>query len=302
MNRVVKKVLFVFSSFLTDLLNRRPYFDKEASRRGNAEDELLHLDLVITECCSLNCRDCSNLMQYYDHPCNLSSDEVINDLRRITGSLKIGELNILGGEPFVNQKVLSAVLAFLTEEKADRVDSINIITNGTIVPGEECINAMKNNPKTHVTLSNYGTLSSHQGELIEVLSCNGIGYSLIDEAFYWLDFGRPVEYAESLEFKKRQYRNCYNRKHCNTLYRGGFYVCPRQAHAIRLGLIPDNKDEYVNLYNPAYRDRDDLRRAVIDVVRSKQYITACNYCINGKYIHVPRGVQEKRLHSSDTDV
>ena len=148
MNRVVKKVLFVFSSFLTDLLNRRPYFDKEASRRGNAEDELLHLDLVITECCSLNCRDCSNLMQYYDHPCNLSSDEVINDLRKITGSLKIGELNILGGEPFVNQKVLSAVLAFLTEEKADRVDSINIITNGTIVPGEECINAMKNNPKT----------------------------------------------------------------------------------------------------------------------------------------------------------
>lgn len=288
---ILKKLLFIRYSHIGDILYRRPFFDFEYGKRMRSKDEVLHLDLVITECCSLKCRDCSNLMQYYKHPEQINSDEVINDLRKLLACVRVGELKILGGEPFVNQKVLTNVLRFLHGDLEDRVGIINIITNGTIVPGADCINAMKENAKTLVTLSNYGKLSSRQDELIAVCNENNIKYIILDEDYYWLDFGRPVEYQESEEFIKRQYKYCYNRKNCNTLYRGGLYICPRQTHGMRLRMIPDDKDGYVDLYDQKYGSNDELRQAIMELVKRRHYISACRYCISGKYIHVPRGVQ-----------
>ena len=289
-----KKILFSLSSGLTDALYRRPFFDSEAKKRRSLKDEILHLDLVITECCSLKCRDCSNMMQYYQKPENIPSEAVINDLGRLLDLVRVTELKIIGGEPFVNQKTLSDVIRFLSGKYGEKVDCINIITNGTIVPGDDCLAALSDNPKVMVTLSNYGKLSSHQDELIAVLKGRNIRYSMIDESFYWLDFGQPQEYKESEEFVRRQYKNCYNRKYCNTLFRGRLYVCPRQAHGIHLGLLPDDKDGYVDLNSSAYDSDDELKKAVLGIVKREQYISACRYCINGKYIHVPRGVQKSR--------
>lgn len=288
----IKRLVFNVSAGLADLLYRRPYSDPEAGLRKKLDDEILHLDLVITECCSLKCRDCSNLMQYYQCPEQLSSEDVIRDLSRLFEAFRVRELKILGGEPFVNQKVLIEVLDYLSGEPGDKVDVINIITNGTIVPREECLDAIKANPKTVVTFSNYGKASSSQDEFITVCKEKGIRHTVIDGSFYWLDFGRPVEYSESEEFVKRQYKHCYNRKNCNTLFRGGFYSCPRQAHGIRLGLIPDDGNGYVDLNDPRLKSPDDLKKAVLGVVRRKEPIGACRYCLNGKYIHVPRGVQK----------
>lgn len=294
MKKSIKKCLFKISSGYTDLLYRRPYLDKEAKLRRSLEGELLHLDLVITECCSLKCRDCSNLMQYYQKPENLTSDEVINELKKLFSCLRVRELKVLGGEPFVNQKVLSDVLRFLTGDYSGYVDSINIITNGTILPSEDCLEAMISNPKAKVSFSNYGELSNRQDEFVELCKKNNIDYLVTDDSFYWLDFGRPIEYNESEDFVRRQYKYCYNRKNCNTLYRGRIYACPRQAHGIRLGLIPDSKDEFVDLFDPGYTDKDDLRRAIIGLVRRKEPVSACRYCLNCKYIHIKRGIQEKR--------
>ena len=286
-----KKVIFNMSAGLSDILYRRPYFDPESKARVRSEDKLLHLDLVITEYCTRKCRDCSNLMQYYECPEHLTSEDVIRDLGRLLECYSIGELKILGGEPFVNQSVLIDVLHYLSGEAGGRVDRINIITNGTMIPGDECIKALKADSKIELTFSNYGTVSSRQDEFVGLCKENGIRHTVIDGSFYWLDFGRPVKYLESWDFLERQYKHCYNRKSCNTLYRGGFYACPRQAHGIHLGLLPDAKNEYVDLYDPAYTDKEGLRRAVLGVVRRKEHITACRFCIIGKHIHVPRGVQ-----------
>ena len=290
--KVIKKLLFSISSGIADILYKRPYFDHESRKRQSTEDEILHLDLVITECCSLKCRDCSNLMQYYKTPGNISSEDVINDLKRLFSCTRVGELKILGGEPFVNQKTLNDVLRFLSDEAENKVDTINIITNGTIIPSDDCINAIVNNPKATVVFSNYGELSSKQDEFIEICRNKGIRFSVTDDSFSWLDFGRPVEYDETEEFIRRQYRNCYNRKNCNTLYRGGIYVCPRQAHGIRLKLIPDDKKEYVDIYDPHYEKPDELRRALFKLIKRKEPIGACRFCIKGKYIRIKRGVQD----------
>lgn len=288
----IKRLVFNLSYGLADILYRRPYRDPEGKTRLKTEDSLLHLDLVITECCTRKCRDCSNLMQYYQCPEHLSSDDVIRDLDKLLDCLRVDELKILGGEPFANQTVLSDVLRYLSGKAGERVGKINIITNGTVIPSDDCMEAMKTNFKALVTFSNYGDVSSRQDEFIALCKENGINYILLDSSFYWLDFGRPVEYEESEDFVKRQYKYCFNRKNCNTLYRGGFYVCARQAHGIHLGLLPDVKSDYVDLKDPKYSDSDALRRDILGIVRRKQPVSACRYCINGKYIHVPKAVQK----------
>ena len=80
------------------------------ARRKKYPDTLVYLDVVITECCTLKCRNCSNLMQYYKTPANLDADEVISSLSRILKAVRVERLKILGGEPFVCQKILMSTL------------------------------------------------------------------------------------------------------------------------------------------------------------------------------------------------
>ena len=51
--KAIKNILVRFSFGMTDVLYRRPYIDREDRKRLHLKDELLSLDLVITECCSL---------------------------------------------------------------------------------------------------------------------------------------------------------------------------------------------------------------------------------------------------------
>ena len=44
------------------------------ARHKKYPNTLVYLDIVITECCTLRCRNCSNLMQYYHDPENLAVD------------------------------------------------------------------------------------------------------------------------------------------------------------------------------------------------------------------------------------
>ena len=288
----LKRILLRINSDLTDLLYRRPYRDAEAGERKRSKDKLLHLDLVITECCTRKCRDCSNLMQYYKSPENIPDITVINDLSRVLDCVRVGELKVLGGEPFVNQQLIIKLMQFLSADYADKVDRINIITNGTVIPYDDCIEAIKANSKAEVTFSNYGLVSCHQDEFVDLLKNNGIPYTIVNGTYTWFDFGRPDKYYESEEFVQRQYKHCYNRKNCNTLYRGGFYVCPRQAHGIHLELLPNSEDEYVDINDVHITTNDELRERIMKLIRRNQHISACHYCIYGKYIHVPRGVQQ----------
>ncbi len=263
------------------------------ARRRKYPDTIVRLDVVITECCSLRCRHCSNLMQYYRTPENLDADEVISDLRKLFKSMRVSRLKILGGEPFVSQKILIKTLEYLSREAQDCFDFIEIITNGTIIPSYECIQAMKNTPKVKIVFSNYGELSSKLNEFTEICKREGICFEIVDDEFWW-NFG-DVKLRDEKESKtQHRYDGCYSRRLCTTLYRGSLYLCPRQAHAIHLGLIPDDGSEDVDLRKPEYNDPAVMRDAIYGLIDRKKHITACKYCGCDANIKVARAVQIER--------
>ena len=263
------------------------------ARRRKYPDSIVHLDVVLTECCSLRCRDCSNLMQYYHNPANLDVNEIIRSLQILLAAVRVNQLKILGGEPFVCQKQLIRLLEYLREEADQRIGEIEIITNGTIVPSDECIMALKENPKLKVVFSNYGELSNKLSEFADICKREHIRYEVIEDKFWW-DFGKPVLRDEKEGKTQHRYDGCYSRRLCTTLYRGRLYVCPRQAHALNLGFIPDCDDETVNIMNPEFAESEALYDAVYSIVDRKKYITACKYCGSDSVIKVERAIQSER--------
>ena len=263
------------------------------ARRRKYPDTIVHLDVVITECCTLRCRDCSNLMQYYKKPANLDEEEVITCLRRLLRSVKVSQLKILGGEPFVCQKKLVRLLEYLREEASDRIGRIDIITNGTIVPSDECLQALKADPKVTVVFSNYGELSSKLEEFSSAAERRGIRYDIVEDEFWW-DFGDLDPREEPGRRTQHRYDGCYSRRLCTTLYRGKLYVCPRQAHAVNLGIIPEDITETVAIMAPEYNDPAVLHDAVYRLIDRKERISACARCGCDKNIKVPRAVQAER--------
>ena len=62
------------------------------------------LDIMITTKCSLKCRNCSNLMQYYVDPANTDYEKIISSLKTINENVdSISEYRIIGGEPLMNK-------------------------------------------------------------------------------------------------------------------------------------------------------------------------------------------------------
>ena len=263
-----------------------------AVRRKKYPDTIVHLDVVLTECCTLKCRNCSNLMQYYQHPENLDAEEVIAGLKRIFASMRVSQLKLLGGEPFVCQKELIRVLEYL-KEASDRFDEVDIITNGTLIPSEECINAMKNTPKLKVIFSNYGELSKKLAEFSDRCGREGIAFNIVEDEFWW-DFGGMKMRQEKESKTQHRFDGCYSRRLCTTLYRGKLYVCPRQAHAIRLGLVHEESAETVDVMKSDYQDPKELRDAVYALIDRKNRISSCKYCGCDDWIKVPRAEQTER--------
>jgi len=262
-------------------------------RRRKFKDSLISLDVVITECCTLRCRNCANLMQYYHNPENTDADETIASLKKLLLPFRVRQLNVLGGEPFVCQKNVIRVLEFLKEEAGDRYDEAVIITNGTIIPSEECLRVMKETPRLKVLFSNYGNLSSKLEEFSQICKREGIVCDVVDTEVWW-DFGDLKPRVEKEGKTQRRYDACFSRRHCTTLFRGRLYVCPRQAHAIRLGVIPEDGSELVRFSDPEYEDPKALHDAVYRLIDRKKRISVCSRCGCDGDVSIPRAIQAER--------
>ena len=211
--------------------------------------------------------------------------------------MKVNRLKILGGEPFVCQSTLIKVLEYLKNHQ-DAFTEAQIITNGTIMPSEDCLKAIKDTPKLKIVFSNYGELSSRLNEFSKLCEAEGVAYDIVGDDTWW-DFG-GMKFRDEKESKtQHRFDGCYSRRQCTSLYRGKLYVCPRQAHAIRLGLVPEDDFETVDLMSPEFDDSGKLHDAIINLVDRKKRISSCSYCGCDDWKKVPRAVQTERPINAD---
>jgi hypothetical protein len=264
------------------------YRYKEVINKFYSKNKLIitACELVVTERCTLKCRDCANLMQYYKKPEDIPYDSIVSAFDNFMDTIDLLiELRIIGGELFLYKDLKKILERYIEDEK---IRNISLPTNGTIIPNEEILKIIKND-KVRVHISNYGINNYLIQDLVSELNKRNIHYYLHDYT-YWFNFGDLIKRNYSNDQLTSIFSTCKT-SHCHTLYRGKFYLCPRSAHCTRLKITEDDETENVDFreIGSALKKRCELKRLLSDT----KCIKACAYCngFNPLSEKIPAAVQ-----------
>lgn len=248
-------------------------FSLLASKEKHRLFKVSAVDLVLTEKCSLKCIDCSNLMQYYAKPVDEDHDQVISSIDTFMSLVDyVLQIRVIGGEPLMYKKIDSIVKHLLT---FDNVETIQINTNGTIVPNDEKMKVFENN-KVYFDISNYGSSSRNVDKLIGELSRRNIRYNAANVTS-WTDCGRLVETNRSESDLKEVFGNCCENQGLTILH-GKVYLCPFSAHSTNLNAVKPNSNDVIDL---EISDKVLLKEKIKNLYFNTEYLEACKSC-NGR--------------------
>jgi hypothetical protein len=226
---------------------------------------LRSIDLVITEKCSLKCKDCSNLMQYYEAPIDISFDEIVRDFTELTNSVDmIYEVRLIGGEPFMNKDIYR-VIEFLVA--SPKIKKLVVYSNATIPIKADYADLLRD-PKILFSLTNYGNLSKNTSRVIDSLEAIHVAYRLHPPE-NWTDSGVIHDFQRSVPQQEELFNECCG-KNLLTVTDGKLFRCPFAANADRLKAIPDDVQNSVKVSATS----SDIRRYISEI----SYLPACNFC------------------------
>lgn len=250
-----------------DLLN----FSLNASR-SSQNLNLNSLDIVLTEKCSLKCKNCSNLMQYYEKPIDNEFDDIITSLENFFENIDYCyEIRLIGGEPLMFKKIDQVIEKLMFHSQ--KFGKMIVYTNGTIVPKGEKIATFRND-KIHFSISNYGEISRNVKKLEEKLIENKINF-ISERVTRWQNCAIIKKHERSESLTKEIFGNCCVNETL-TLLHGKLYLCPFSAHLENLKIITKQKEESINLLN-----KEKLRSKIRALYFGKKMLNACNFC-NGR--------------------
>lgn len=239
---------------------------------------LRSVDLIITERCSLKCRDCANLMQYYEQPRNVATPVLLRSLDTLDTTLdEVMELRIIGGDTFMNREWPIIVRHASGKPNIRRVV---VYTNGVIVPAESHAESLKD---ALVVVTDYGSLSRRLHDLQGYLEKQGIAHRIL-KPDSWLDCAGLNRHPK--EKRDQKFRACCA-KNMPSLSEEKLFRCPFAANAHRLGAVPDEPEDWVDIFS------ENARHAIMRYVRCTTPMTLCDFC-NGRPlsgVEVPPAVQ-----------
>lgn len=247
-----------------------------------------YIEVPITTKCSLNCKECSNLIQYYQSPYQIDANEIMNDINKLTKCVKgIWILRILGGEPLLHSD-LAIILKNVCENK--KIKNVQIVTNGTKTFSDEVLKVLQENKKVTVDISNYEEKSVKKDILIEQLKKNNIVFHTQSERIQWTKQGDVSFRGRSREQLELVYSQCT--MDCISLLSGKLHLCPRSSHGMDLGIVEDCKKDYVNVREKI--DKEDLFRLL-----NTKSINACNYCDVYRWESLPQTIAAEQISKSE---
>ena len=226
----------------------------------------------VTNQCSLQCRDCNNLMPYCKEKFWMNVNEQKHDLEKLLFYIDgIINVEVIGGEPFV-YKQLPALLEYLCNEP--KIKFVEITTNGTIFPSEKILELLEH-PKICVLLSDYGKINRMQvNKLYQYLRQKNIHVQNLKNR-KWIQGGDIKKRKKSRMRMKYEYFHCFARKDCRTLYRGNLYVCGRAPILSELGILSENSS-YLDI-RKLNKNRSIGRKKILAFFKNN-YAESCNYC------------------------
>ena len=232
------------------------------------------LDVMITTKCSLKCRNCSNLMQYYVDPQHTSREKILLALDILNENVDyISEYRVIGGEPLMN-KDWADVVNGISKKNAEA--KIFIYTNATISPKDEQLESFQGK-NVNFTITDYGKLSRNVDKMMEKLTKYNISFDR-HPAGDWTDCSSIKHHKRTVSELEEVFKQCCV-KYIYTLLHGKIYRCPFIANAANLNAIPDNPANYVNLLS----NQNNIKQKIRRLVKVAKFFPACDFCDGRPY-------------------
>lgn len=248
---------------------------------------------VITQKCSLRCRDCAQLIPYYKSPINFKIESIIDDLKQYSKAFDVvPEISLHGGEPFLHpdiKEICKGVAAI------PNIVFISFITNGTILPAEDTLKQLSSCGADVHQSGGYGALSKKKAELAEAFSRHNIYSDIL--------FCSPTEmWTRSTPYKQHfrddtvnaeLYKACVSTKTCCQIMNGELHRCALSMHGSHQGLFPKCENDFVRLHEPIMPEGAQIAkiRGFLDRDRA---ISVCDYCDPDGGTLVPPAIQLSR--------
>ena len=250
---------------------RKQYVDLVTAAKASNQPTFSRIQYVVTERCSLRCRDCSHLMQYYHHPENIDLAAYRPAFERLLAHVyTISDLRILGGEPLMHPGMHQVIDWFHDD---DRIRTISVYTNGTIVPNAATLAAFER-PKVRVHISQYEANAARIPRVVASLEEHHIKY-YIEPFTNWQTPGNLMKRNDTAVQNIEKFQRCFD-SNGYSFYKDRLYRCPRAVHGMRIGAMPDHASEYVAFGDTSLSEEEIDKQ--LYALMAKPYLEACDYC------------------------
>lgn len=249
------------------------------------------LGLILSSKCTLTCLGCNHLRDHFEpeHNVDLSSDDVLNDLKIVTNAVDfVRTVVLVGGEPFLYRNIERIIKGIL---EIKNVGVLHIITNGTVVSRSKALFQLLRNARVLVEVSGYGDrlpkqLHQNVKTFLGQLSANDVSHRYT-QTMTWFEFGGFDDRGYTDVEVRQLYEKCCFKSH--DIFDGKMFKCSRSAYGTFIGKIAEIREDYVDIRSPSHRGlKEDLRMFL-----EKDCVEACRYC-NGSMTNTTiAGVQKK---------
>lgn len=247
--------------------------------------DLSKFTIIVTTRCNLKCRLCCEYV-----PQNKPfSDITVQECGEILGAAftvadHITTLHLSGGgEPFLHPKLGEMVELCMKYE--DQFERLMLFTNSTVIPSESLLKMLEQyREKIVVQVSHYGVYPEKEQEVLETIEKTGVTVKF--QKYYgenqthggWVDFGAWEDHGRQETELSDVFRGCAVTSQMNGNWRtrdGKVFWCSRAQRGTELGLLPDCKEDYVDLLDEssAEEKREKFRK-----IMKSDYMQACRYC------------------------
>lgn len=233
-------------------------------------------DYNVTLRCNLNCKYCLNFNEYLKNPRDATFEEFKTHFDTVFSKFDyLYSLHISGGEPQLN-RLLPEMIRYLKENYGGRIFDFFVITNGTIVPRDELLDAVKA-LNGHFTIDDYSDTVSNTRieEITAKLDAAGIGYDRPKGSVWFnLDHENADNSALSETELEAWMDSCNS--FCHTFNRGRIYACCFQEYAHLAGVVAelDPENDYLDIAAASKMEILEFRQGYT----KKGYVDFCKHC------------------------
>jgi hypothetical protein len=235
------------------------------------------IDFPVTTRCSLNCKDC---MQYI--PYRPQTDVPFSYLKKQLSSLFnhvsfVGEISIIGGEPFLHEN-LAELIGYIHENYSERIGSLVITTNGTIVPEKSVIEQCRK-AGVFISVSDYSDTLKYSEQITELeAAVKNAGVKIERKQYAWSDPGK-FNFDGTIIDCDLPHMQLFNEK---------LWRCTLMAAGFSAGLCKARGGH--DFFDLSQEKNDELHN-FLSGENFSQRTTQCQKCLYPQKIKIPSAVQ-----------